>query len=145
MHQNHFIERSRVTLMNQEIDVLVWWIWLPSASAWVVSVIRSAEKGAPFTTGPCRPGSAPTRRGPQLGAPPWPGGWADAAATASRPIARVRIDILLFLFQQRAVAVCYQSHGARHAIGAEHHIGHYRIGSVFGAGHNSQRHHGGAR
>src|ERR1035441_991186 len=94
-------------------------MWLPSASACVVSVTRSAEKGAPFTTGPCRPGSAPTTRGPQLGAPPRLCGWADAAATASRPIARTRIDILLFLFQQRAVAVRYQPHGACHAVGTK--------------------------
>src|ERR1039458_8080229 len=121
-------------------------MWLPSARACVVSVTRSAEKGAPFTTGPCRPGSAPTTRGPQLGAPPRLCGWAEAAAaTASRPIARVRIDMLLFLFQQRAGAVCYQAHGAGHAVGTKHHIGHHGIGSVLRAGHNSQRPPGGPR
>src|ERR1035437_8191489 len=133
--------RGRPSPSRYNFELLVWWIWLPSASVCVFSVVTSAENGALFTTGPGRPGSAPTTRAPQSGGPPRPCGCADStAATATKLIVSVRIDIPQLLIRRSFID---QPHGAGHAVGAEHYVRQHGIGGVPSADRNSQRQHGG--
>src|ERR1017187_8895642 len=125
---------------------------LPSARVCELSVITSAENGAFFT--PARsippPGSPPGPPGPggpskpMRPRPPRPGGGPCANATAASEI-RATIVIRIVIPLLPAKRLIQETHGARHAVRAEHYIGFPQFFRAIGADVEAQRNHRTAR
>src|ERR1019366_1650530 len=111
------------------LELMVWRMRLPSARVRELSIVTSAENGAFFT--PARiiptfgpPGPDPSK--PMRPRPPRPGGGPCAPAPAAstiRPIMVIRIVNTSFLPNGQSRRLIQETHGARHAVGAEHDIG----------------------